>query len=927
MMSNPKTDSNEIPILLNAEQASRYSDEVLGGKANQMAWLSRHQFPVPEWIVVTTSAFNTFLHDNGFHDWVNAQLANLSAENVAAQSLSIREKIESGNLSKAFIGALQNRIEGMPGGGVDQFFAVRSSVVGEDSANASFAGQMDSFLFQKGMEAISQSIIQVFASAFTERALIYRMNHGIDLLNIRAAVIVQRMVEGDISGVMFTAHPINGHLDQGLISACYGIGEGIVSGLCTTDEYTLDHDGHHLSKVINDKDIQLVFNKDLGRGTKEQPVAEESRHRSVLTDEQVRQLMRLGVQVAEQRGFPQDIEWTIKDQKIYLLQTRPVTSLPAPEQAKGDQIVWDNSNIQESYCGVTTPLTFSFANRAYATVYEQTMRLMGISDKRIQSNRSMLDNMLGLIKGRVYYNINNWYRGLLFLPSFGTNKASMERMMGLQDPVDLIQDTHLSLWEKMCRLPEMLRSLITMLYQFATLSKRVDRFRTMFETAYRAIPRNSLHTLEMAELMGLAKQLDEQLLNRWTTPIVNDFYVMIFNGKVNKWLTESGVEQPELVQNNLMSGEEGIESTEPTKMLLSMCADIRKSPALIQCFDETENHQLLETLQQTDPAFHRRCLEYIERYGDRTIGELKLESITLRKDPSFMFAVLKNFLTRPDLTLDTLNKNEHQFREEAEKEAFSKIIRHFGEKKLPKFKKALSHLREGVKHRENMRLARTRMFGLYRDIYMELGKQLALYGLLNEPRDILYITVEELDAYMEGRSVTAFKDLAELRKKEFAEYEAQELPHHFSTWGPVYHHNEYAYQGMYADLSESETSGDLSGIGCYPGVVEQPVRLIFSPDDEMSLNGQILCTVRTDPGWAPLFPTAGGLLVERGSTLSHSAVVARELGIPAVVNIPGITKILKDGERVRMDGGKGTVQRLDVKTDLNKFNEEVHDAS
>ncbi len=904
-MSDQNKDSGYV---LSSQQASRFSEDTLGGKASQMAWLTRNGFHVPEWFVITTNAFNYYLSENKLDQWIDNKLADLNSKNVAAVSAEIREKMLSGVLPTTLQNEIGQSLLTMPKANQD-FYAVRSSVVGEDAASASFAGQMDSELFQKGMDAIVHSVKSVFASAFTERALIYRLHHNIEYRNIKAAVIVQRMIFGAVSGVMFTAHPITGRRDQGLISACYGAGEGIVSGLCSTDEYTVGLDAREIQSVINEKDVQLVFDDARGLGTIEKEVPESLKNASCLTQEQVKQLIRTGKAIAEARQFPQDIEWTIENGAIYILQTRPVTSMPAPAQAKGERIVWDNSNIQESYCGVTTPLTFSFANRAYATVYEQTMRLMGISEKEIQANQGMLRNMLGLIKGRVYYNINNWYRGLLFLPSFGANKEAMERMMGLQDPVDMIQDSHLTALQKLRKLPSMLRALVILLSHFVRMGRLVDQFKSMFQKEYQSIPRDQLHTLEMAQLMSLTKQLDDNLLNRWTTPIVNDFYVMIYNGKVNGWLTKAGIENPEIVQNNLLSGEEGIESTEPTKMLLRMCDYVRQHETLKQLLDTVENQYLLDAIQVESPEFHKQCLEYIELYGERTIGELKLESISLRQDPSFMFAVLKNFLSREDLNEKTLAKNESQFRQEAEQEAFGKIESSLGAKKLATFKKHLTKLREAIKHRENMRLARTRMFGLYRDIYLEIGRQLQMGGQLACARDILYITVEELDAYMEGRSVTSLKAIALARKEEFAEFESEELPHHFSTWGPVYHHNAYEYQGKNADISDD--AAELSGIGCYPGIVEQPVRLIFSPEDELSLDGQILCTVRTDPGWAPLFPTAGGLLVERGSTLSHSAVVARELGIPAIVNIPGITKIINDGERVKMDGAKGTIHRLD----------------
>ncbi len=276
---------------------------------------------------------------------------------------------------------------------------------------------------------------------------------------------------------------------------------------------------------------------------------------------------------------------------------------------------------------------------------------------------------------------------------------------------------------------------------------------------------------------------------------------------------------------------------------------------------------------------------------------------------AFLFAILKNYLSRDDLTLETLAANEARFRNSAEHEAFEAIRQQKGERALKRFQKYLGNLRDAIRNRENMRLARTRMFGLYRDIFLEIGTQFAFDGLLEQPRDIFYLSLDELYAWYDGRAVqTNLKALVSARKEEYAGYEHNEPPHHFWTWGMVYHHNAYAYPHEV----KAQAEGDIHGIGCYPGVVEEKVRLIFSPDDELSLNGQILCTVRTDPGWAPLFPTAGGILVERGSTLSHSAVVARELGIPAIVGIPGITQLLHNGGRVRMDGAAGTIERLDA---------------
>ncbi len=895
-------------FVFDQESALFLDPALLGGKAANLAWMSREGLPVPRWWVVSTEAFSALLRHNRLDDFIAEQLSLMAAPDDAGlveAAARIREKILQAELPVE----LREQLALALAGREQHYLAVRSSVLGEDAEGASFAGQMDSYLFQRGEEAVRASLLAVAASAFNARALQYRLSRGLPLSDIRAAVIVQDMVEGEVSGVMFTAHPVSGSRRHALISAAWGVGEGVVAGICNTDEFTVDLYRDEVETTLADKDVAVVFAQSAGLGTCEIEVDEARRHIACLNLEQVLALRDIGRRIAELQGLPQDIEWTQQGGEFWILQTRPITRLPSPAQAPGRRLVFDNSNIQESYCGVTTPLTFSFANRAYATVYEQTMRVLGLGDRVIESHRDMLDNMLGLVRGRIFYNINNWYRGLLLLPSFKANKADMERMMGLTDPVDLVEDKQLSAWEKLQRLPQVLKALFLLLRGFRRMNVLVQEFRAQFETVYASVPRRQLHTLATGELIEEVKRLDRDMLARWTSPIVNDFYVMMMNGRVHRALLAAGLEHPELLQNNLLSGEEGIESTEPTKMLLRMCAEARTRPALRELLERGDNASLLQQLQVHDAAFHALCLDYIEKYGDRTMGELKLESVTLRQDASFLFAVLKNYLGRPDLTPATLSANEARFRLQAEEEVFSRIQEQQGRRGLRRFQRDLQRLREAIRNRENMRLARTRLFGLYRDLFLEIGRQFAFDGLLDNPRDIFWISLDELYAWHDGRAVqTRLKPLVAARRAEYADYEKDDLPHHFWTWGLVYHHNQYAYPHTQA-LPSAE--GGLQGIGCYPGVVENRVRLIFSPEDELSLDGQILCTVRTDPGWAPLFPTAGGILVERGSTLSHSAVVARELGIPAIVGIPGLTQALRNGERVRMNGTTGHIERLE----------------
>lgn len=878
------------------------SEKELGGKAFHLNWLRLHRFAVPKFKAIKSSQIRKLLNEANLFDEIEACLHRFVTEGM--QDLcSIQDKILSIQLTEEIRKELHQFIDQFSQG---QSFAVRSSAVGEDSKDASFAGQMDSFLFQSGYEQIEKSFLRCIASFYNTRALKYRQQWGYDLGRIDGAVIIQEMIESDVSGVFFTAHPVSGDRSQGLISSCYGVGEGIVSGVCMTDDFSVDmKTGDLIDKVIAQKDVKCVFSKEVGQGTREVDVPQQMQNQSSLTDEQLKSITKVGFEISSLQSSPQDIEWAIRGDKLYILQTRPVTHLPKPETSRGRKVVWDNSNIQESYNGVTTPLTFSFASRSYKTVYTQTYKALGVSQKIVNEHQQGLDNLLGLINGRVYYNINNWYQGLSILPSFGTNKEDMERMMGLQDPVDFVTGTHLSFLEKIRRVPGMFRALWSLVSSFRVMDRKVDEFFQRFDRCYRFVDRAELHRLSVAELIELCRYLDREMLFHWTTPIMNDFYVMMMNGKVHRQLSRMNLENPSVTQNNLMAGEEGIESTEPTKFLLRICDEIRQSENLRSLFNHYKNDEILDIAQDQEPGFYKLCQEYIELYGDRSMGELKLESRTLRQDASFMFAVMRNYLNRDDLSLETLGAKEKELRSQAEHEVHSQLSYLSGRR----FKRDLQKLRDAVKFRENMRMTRTRLFGLYRSIFREIGTQLYFYGQLEHEDDVFYLTVDEIYKFDEGRSVqNHFKGLVSSRKDEFESYESEEPPHHFVTYGPPSFHNIYVYDGAKLK-SEANADGDLMGIGCYPGVVEQNVKIIERPEDDLDLKGQILCTVRTDPGWAPLFPTAGGILVERGSTLSHSAVVARELGIPAVVGVAQVTKILQDGESITLDGAKGTVRR------------------
>ncbi len=681
--------------LLSPAAAFEAGDGRVGGKALGLARLARAGANVPWWVVLPVGAFERHLAQAGLDGLVRDTLATLTPEGVEAASESIGEAIRRAPVDPELASGIADAIDGRGP------FAVRSSVVGEDSATHSFAGMFDSYLFLDDADQVVAAIKSCWASAFNARALAYVLNRGEVPSPPAVAVIVQEAVEGEASGVLFTSNPVSGRPDELLVSSCWGLGEGIVSGLCSTDELVWSHDGRELAVTIADKDVQVLPDP-AGRGTLEAPVASDRRGARSLSPDACMELGRQALAVADRLGAPQDIEWTLRGDELFLLQTRPITSTTAPGPLGARRIAWDNSNIQESFNGVTSPLTFSIAVRGYERVHRQTLRILGVSEQTLSDYEPVLRNMIGLVSGRVYYNINNWYRVLLLLPSFDKKKEDLEHMIGVEEPVDFIEGTTLTAAEKLRRLPRLLRVGARLTWRFHRRERSIERFLSDFATTTGEIDRDHVAQADLGELLGWSQRLTG-MAEDFAVPTVNDIYLMMTTGRLRKLVARAAGEQASDVVAGLISGEEAIESKEPTRRLIELAQVIRSDSELGALLAGGTPEEALAALRERSQVVRAALEEYIERYGDRCMGEQKLETISLRQDPSFLVKILRNFVAQPGLDAESLERHEQERREAGEQV----LMESLGWWRRRRLRRGLANARSAVKAREHALHAHT----------------------------------------------------------------------------------------------------------------------------------------------------------------------------------------------------------------------------
>jgi len=738
----------------------------------------------------------------------------------------------------------------------DGALAVRSSMAGEDSARHSFAGQLDTFLNVHGDEAILAAVRACWASAYGERATAYRRQQGLPLDPVVMEVIIQEMIPAEAAGVIFSVDPVARDPRWMLVSATEGLGEALVQGQAAGETYRI--------------------NRETGE------VAGQGR---ILESAHLAELAATAKKIEALFGTPQDIEFAIERNEIFILQSRPITTAISTER-----MLWDNSNITESYSGVTTPLTFSVIRSAYAQVYRQFLELMGVQSV----DENVLRNLLGFYKGQVYYQLLNWYAALALLPAFEYNRRFMEQMMGVK------QSAGQTAAQGKGNVVKLIRWTVHMTILHFQSEQWVRRFLDGFNAVLAEYQTKDFTAMTPHAMRTAYRDLETRVLGNWRAPILTDFFAAIFFGVLRRlserWLAPGGQ-----FHNDLLAGDGEIESLEPIRQIDNLARQVRNDPALSAVFALSTPAVILAQLRgRADCAvFTVQFDDYLRRYGDRCMNELKLEEPNLRDEPARLIRLIAAAVERQAVAqpVETLEASSVRTKAETRLAVLTGWRRWL-------FAWVLKHARRNIRNRENMRFARTRLFGLLRTLFNALGQQWAGAGVLERPDDIYYLTINEIWDFVEGTAMTLnLRGLAALRREEYSGHKSEALPDRFETFG-------VPYLDSPRDLLAASKTGDgtLRGMGCCSGKVTGRARVVETADGVIDLGGDVLVAERTDPGWVFLFPSASGILVERGSPLSHSAIVAREMGKPIIVNIPGLTARIKNGDRVDMDGGTGVVQ-------------------
>lgn len=853
------------------------SPKEIGKKAYNLFLMKENGFPVPSFMIIPKSSILLlFKPIQPQIDSFFKTLGNSDPPDLPLQFQNLRKEILDFPISRQtqIIKQLKKKFS------EDFSVSVRSSAAVEDGNKASFAGQFKSFL-NCNENNIIHYIKACVASYFSYEVYIYRKTQGIlsDLWEF--GIIIQEMVHSIKSGIAFSMDQTNNYADA-VIVAGYGSGEGIVSDIADSDTYKIERISKTIRSKISTKKTMMTSKCE--EGTIVEEVSYSNQNASVLTQREILEVLDYGLMAEALLCGPSDIEFCYDQKgKVHLLQMRLITAL---ENKK--LINLDNTNIIESYPGISSPLTFSFASYAYQIVFRSAAKSFLLNQKQIHNLEYTFANLLALFKGRIYYRLDQWYQltGLVYKSKKALD--SWKNAVGLQDEQN--EQLKFNLWGK----ARMAAALFWMLIRHRS---RVKDFYASFYSNYSLFRDRSIFLLDPDQIWDHYKKNASLLFNKWYITIINDFLAFRTFGALRNQLLRLGFPETESLANDLVSNNQEVESELALIKLLQIKSLIQRQPELLDLF-HLPNQDILKVLETENyPQLTNEIDEYLDLYGDRNLAELKLETPTLRENKVLFLDLIKGQLaSRVTLEqyLETKQKNRKQAKEKLRLRTGRNSFKAFQLRQLIKLSSYL------IRNRENMRFARTRAFGVVKTIFLEIGRRMVSDRLLEKPEDVYFLDMEHLEKYCTHHSLSDKRSYIKDLKEKYQKYKNITLPDRIIY--PEGHEPEFL------DVHDIQMEdGTISGLPVSRGKVSGEAIVIDHPELDIDVRNKIIITRMTDPGWVFLMTQASGIICERGSLLSHTAIIGRELGIPVIVDIKNATKVIESGRRVSMDGSSGII--------------------
>jgi len=848
-----------------------------GGKASNLFLLKEAGFMVPDFLVVPSNVIA--LQFQGIKEEINELLKNIfdkSDEDIFKISEEIEKLLDVFQLSADFENEIITQVSETFG--KEYKVSVRSSALQEDNQGYSFAGQFSSFMNVSEPDLMNK-IKSCIASAFSARVLKYKALNKINPLEFSIAVIIQRMVDAKVSGIIFSRN-VTGNLNEMLIEAGFGAGEGVVNNTTDTESLYIDRDSHAIRKIaISEKFNIPEFSEN-----------KNSINNDVLSKEQALQLFEAVLKIEHLQEFPQDVEFSIDhENNIYFLQARPITTILSSKIK-----IIDNTNIVESYPGITLPLSFSFALEAYKHVFTGAMELFKINGKQATELQVPISALITHVQGRVYYNLHHWYKMVQTIVTTEESLSAWETLIGVNKKTKVKRE--ISLQKK-------IHSAYITVLLLLNYRRLVRKFFRNFNKEYSVMRKyaDSMRSLNQnaKQIFSFYLEHSEKLFSNWAPTIMNDFFTFKMYDLLKKQVSSYGFKDEENIANDLLCGTQGVESEMPVISLLKLKEIVLHDNKLKELFNQPCS-QIISLLDSGKfPDFKIAFDDYIRKYGDRTLEELKLETYNLRMDRELLVTMIKDQL-QVETTAEKVKDKQLKIRTEAEKKVAVKQNQWFP--KTWSFIFIRRFAEEAVKNRENMRFARTRGYGVVKEYFLAIGEKMADDKLIAQPSDVFYLTMDDIRSYSLENDNRDKKEIVKGKKQLYTTYDKIDLPDRIMYSGDIIPLPREKMREMTGDKKS------FMGISVSGGKIKAKAIVIKHPDMGMKINGEILVTRMTDPGWIFLMSRAGGLISEKGSLLSHTAIVGRELGIPTIVGVAGATTNINTNDLVEMDADKGIIK-------------------